>query len=114
MLEDFTEKENEILAELAAKYDTREMVILTSALSLYESVANGQNIVIPNWRDISEAPKDGTKLLVRSHIPQIGIVRGWWHEERPGRWGFAFVAGRNVDPTHFIPLSSIPTPEAGE
>jgi len=92
---------------------------------------DGTNMLIPNWRDISEAPKDGTLLLLAkfgwaSADPfnvwqSIGdqqhtiwwCTKGFWSQEW-GNWNDGIEPSGLAGPTHFIPLSSIPTPEDGE
>ena len=68
---------------------------------------DGTNMLIPNWRDISEAPKDGSLQIVylspREGLPGFVTVCAWHPEV-----GWCADEVRNV--TRFIPLSSIPTP----
>lgn len=58
------------------------------------------------WRPIKTAPKD-REIWIK---PKYGLppMRGHWHERTPGNKGFAFIAGRNVDPTHWMPLPGPP------
>jgi len=55
------------------------------------------------WQTIDTAPKDGTKIRIR---PRYGLpeMDGAWTEYENGRAGFAFVIGRDVDPTHWKPI----------
>lgn len=62
-----------------------------------------------DWQPIETAPRDGTQILIVSRYRQLGIMIGRW-AERNGRWAFAEVVGRNVDPTHWMPLP--PPPES--
>lgn len=78
------------------------------------------------WRDISEAPRDGTEVLVTDGTD---VKTGWWYEkyyyheeyvrttkegdiyrtdkEDAGYWD----SDLNKSPTHFMPLPSPPTEE---
>ena len=65
----------------------------------------GQAAIGSTWpkpRPISEAPKDGSMVLIRlpDHDPQwtIGVF------DPRGRWLDLCLAGSVVDPTHFLPL----------
>lgn len=61
------------------------------------------------WYLIETAPKDGTRIRIR---PRYGLglpeMDGAWTVYEGGRAGFAFVFGRNVDPTHWQPLPNPP------
>ncbi len=63
-----------------------------------------------HWQPIKTAPKDGTRILIRASYG-IGVMYGRWRE-RHGRFAFAECCGRNVDPTHWMPLPK--PPEAAE
>ena len=88
------------------------------------------------WRPISEAPRDGTMLLLAEHMPNAAgspwsIVTGWWDknfenlgwdEEMAdvsyrGAWNAGRVRSWNYQeyqeerPTHFRPLPPPPNPE---
>lgn len=70
---------------------------------------DGANMLIPNWRDISEAPRDREWLMLRApdHEPWMD----YWEPAAPHAcWMFCDQWTEPVQPTHFIPLSSIPTP----
>jgi hypothetical protein len=60
-----------------------------------------------NWRDISTAPKDGTKILT-CHAGREGVSVAWWYD-RHGRW-----IGADWRPTHWhllpAPLPASPSP----
>lgn len=59
------------------------------------------------WQPIETAPKDGSVIRIR---PSYGLpeMQGQWQRYACGREGFAFIAGHNVDPTHWKPAQ--PTP----
>ncbi len=62
------------------------------------------------WQPIETAPKDGTRILIFAGYG-LGVMTGAWLE-RQGREAFAEIAGRNVDPTKWMPLP--PPPEDTE
>ena len=55
-----------------------------------------------NWQPIETAPRDGTLIRIR---PRYGLpeMNGRWTVYEGGRAGFAFVMGRDVNPTHWCP-----------
>jgi len=68
------------------------------------------------WQPIETAPKDGTPILIACSYG-LGVRIGQWHDYHDNantrqlgpRWGFLFIAGRDVDPTHWMPLPAPPT-----
>lgn len=67
-----------------------------------ESAPKPSEVVWPKPRPISEAPKDGSMVLIRlpDHDPQwtIGVF------DPRKRWVDLCLAGSVVEPTHFLPL----------
>lgn len=61
------------------------------------------------WRPISEAPKDGTRILIdgetwaREDSPEIAF----WDGEH---WNAADISYDHDQPTHWMPLPSLPQP----
>ncbi len=62
---------------------------------------------LQHWRDISEAPKDGTRILIACKYG-LGVREGRWTDYGNGRMAFLLIAGRDVDPTAWRPLPSPP------
>lgn len=62
-----------------------------------------------DWQSMETAPKDGTLIRIK---PSYGLpeMDGRWRERSPDNWGWAWVAGRHVDPTHWKPTQ----PDSGE
>lgn len=61
------------------------------------------------WRDMSTAPKDGTRILVCD--VGIGITEvARWAWRNGGRWNTTTMS---VHPTHWMPLPDPPSPEIG-
>jgi len=73
-----------------------------SALGLLD----GTNMLIPGWRDISEAPKDGEHLAVWDG--SCDVVS--WGRYTSDEFAWLTGSGDYWPATHFIPLDSIPTP----
>lgn len=113
-------------AEINSTYIAEDVI---RALGLLD----GTNMLIPGWRDISEAPKDGQCLVLTpegqdiseyseaepDYPDQMGHDAGWWGMLTPADPGRSFGNPHyrrepTCQPTHFIPLSSIPTPPETE
>ena len=56
--------------------------------------------------DMTLAPRDGTVIRIR---PRYGLpeMNGRWRVYENGRAGFAFICGRDVNPTHWAPLPQL-------
>lgn len=65
-----------------------------------ESNIAPQQVQADAWRPIETAPKDGTRVLLKS--PQGRIADGDWG--RYGVWSWPYVM---VEPTHWMPLNAI-------
>lgn len=64
------------------------------------------------WRPINQAPKDGTRILGMAGA-DVAVV--CWQD---GQWDLALPMTRESDmswtPTHFLPLSALPTEVSNE
>lgn len=96
----------------APNLDTAEKIVLASGFKPHSVV--GCNRI--GWRDIDQAPKDGTWVLLfspDSKEPQSFI--GQWRDDDENPWGGGwwpdYEAGFPIDadPTHFMPLPAAPT-----
>jgi hypothetical protein len=67
----------------------------------------------PRWRPISEAPKDGTEILIACQRENRAYIYVAWHEELDGWWqvtrGTSTVI-RNA--SHWMPLPLPPAPDS--
>ena len=59
------------------------------------------------WRDISEAPKDGTEILGRIGPKDVRLI--WYFRRSANTTGFLDAWGRDVKPTHWVPMPSEPS-----
>lgn len=116
---------NEIIERMAMAIDLitntrKEMTCRDIAKAALE--ASG---LLNQWRDISDVPKNGTRILVYS---KCGIYIVHWSDEaefyqfekKPG-WqvfecedGFYSISLEKTEPTHFMPLPSPPTTGASD
>ena len=68
------------------------------------------------WRDISTAPKDGTRILV--FVPPYGpfTAHNRFHDfgENQDRWHVAGLLNKDAAPTHWQPLPPPPGEDAAE
>lgn len=72
----------------------------------------------PRWRPISEAPKDGSSMLLAKIVGHPDhpsalwwATRGHWSEKWKN-WNDGLEPSGLADPTHFLPLSDILMPES--
>ena len=71
------------------------------------------------WRDISSAPKDGTRIII--YDPRYGPLEGLWNEPDDYRgmsgnidWhDWLGIDGEIYEPTHWQPLPAPPEQENG-
>lgn len=71
------------------------------------------------WRPISEAPKDGTRMLFSDAQGNVGIC--WWEPENEGaRKPAGWISDACIDfggferPSHFLPLPAAPTEDSND
>ncbi len=65
------------------------------------------------WQPIATAPKDGTRILIYCKYG-IGVRTGAWLDYGKGRMAFTLIAGRDPDPTDWMPLPEPPIALAEE
>lgn len=84
------------------KHDEKELAILTLALV-------GQAV---QPRSIKDAPKDGTKFLAFQKTSEgWEHYDCWWHQGPKDEQYWMDVSDSEPEPTHFIPLTSLPEPK---
>lgn len=71
-------------------------------------------LFLPEWLPISEAPKDGTEIVLINKYNEMNVAH--WYEYRTGKAWWNTINGEGwaefCNPTHFMPLP--PAPEEQE
>lgn len=92
-----------------------------------QSVLQSQGFCISKWKDISEAPKDGTECLLSNgdnnyYLGYFETAKEWpTSKEGFNNWTKGATTANGYDtgfepcwPTHFMPLPTPPKPKGGE